>query len=410
MKIGRLALLSLGCILQQRDFPPEELERLRDPHYSKSLFGLSYALLIRRREWSKDRPYYAEYLDCNGKYYCLCSSWTERQRKKLEAWVAGKIPEIKQIRRARTQEGDEDKAADHTTELQKRYTFLLRNRKESWVINVEGAESKASLKNIHVTIDKIVVEKLARERKMCCFQQKVGSVYRLYYARVTDFEKLCWSREGLFTESKNDEKWHFCLNPKKCNLYNGIGRPTLWVCYCDKEAITQPLKESVLGNMRQYGWVNYTPKPVSVVKPAFTEKEKVRVRIRRRRKSLNQEDKAQKQKKTPSASAADYVISLQDAGTSRAVVKIPISKCLNKRNRRFLFCFGGETTYYVTMGELLQNLNAKHIYPIKYTHEPCECWYFFADSSGLLYKNSMEKKPFFKLERYNGPIPKKRDN
>lgn len=87
IKVRELALLALSSILQHPDFPEDVLESFRRISYSRKVFGLSYPLLIRKREWSRTMPYYANYLRCKRKYYCLCSAWSELHREQLVAWV-----------------------------------------------------------------------------------------------------------------------------------------------------------------------------------------------------------------------------------------------------------------------------------------------------------------------------------
>ena len=90
-KIGKLAKIVMGAILESGAVSVDEIQDLQTLDYSHSVLGINYPCLA-----ASDRPfdrkrYYTEPLHIHGKDYYLCSQWFEtaanNDRPQLIAWI-----------------------------------------------------------------------------------------------------------------------------------------------------------------------------------------------------------------------------------------------------------------------------------------------------------------------------------
>ena len=91
LKVGKLAQIVLGRMLEEGRASEEEIRLLQDAAYSKRTFDLQYPLLTRADgEYEKVR-YYAKPLNIRGVKYVLCSQWFEKEsnndRPYLLRWI-----------------------------------------------------------------------------------------------------------------------------------------------------------------------------------------------------------------------------------------------------------------------------------------------------------------------------------
>ena len=76
-KVGKLAQLVLGKMLEEGKASLEEVQFMQTENYSKQFFGLNYPLLARVDSVCDPVRYYAKPLTIYGVEYKLCSQWFE---------------------------------------------------------------------------------------------------------------------------------------------------------------------------------------------------------------------------------------------------------------------------------------------------------------------------------------------
>jgi hypothetical protein len=90
-KIGKLAQLVLGKMLEEGNACLEEVQFMQTANYSKQFFGLNYPLLARVDSVYDPVRYYAKPLTIYGVEYKLCSQWFEtpanNDRPYLLKWI-----------------------------------------------------------------------------------------------------------------------------------------------------------------------------------------------------------------------------------------------------------------------------------------------------------------------------------
>ena len=90
-KVGKLAQLVLGKMLEEGKASLEEVQFMQTANYSKQFFGLNYPLLARVDSVCDPVRYYAKPLTIYGVEYKLCSQWFEtpanNDRPYLLKWI-----------------------------------------------------------------------------------------------------------------------------------------------------------------------------------------------------------------------------------------------------------------------------------------------------------------------------------
>lgn len=228
MKVGELAQLTLSSILQHPDFPSEYLEKFRCKDFSKKTFGLSRALLIRRREWAKapQLPYYAEYLECNGKYYCLCSEWTERQLPKLKNWVNRHKIDLSERRNHWQLE------EAHPQQKNRWAVVELEQLCQDKIIpcgRIKRGKGNDRLIKISKTDWPGIVDK---EPNRIVFRFRKNNIYRLYAVSTSLIRETINAFPHRFSKTTASEYWSFSLNILSGKLSNTQGSPRTAFATC----------------------------------------------------------------------------------------------------------------------------------------------------------------------------------
>ena len=88
-KIGMVAKKLLRLMLEESAANPQEIEQMQDKDYSKKIFGLSYALLLKKESEPPCTPkhYYAIPITIYDHQYYLCNEWKTPMRPMLEKWI-----------------------------------------------------------------------------------------------------------------------------------------------------------------------------------------------------------------------------------------------------------------------------------------------------------------------------------
>lgn len=88
VRVGRLANVVMRRILENLD-SDEEVIDLLDADYSREAFGLNYPVLKIVDGQEHGQRYYANPVTICGVRYWLCNDWYDRNRGRLEGWIAG---------------------------------------------------------------------------------------------------------------------------------------------------------------------------------------------------------------------------------------------------------------------------------------------------------------------------------
>ena len=90
-KVGKLAQVVLGRMLEEGKASKEEIRFMQTADYSKQFFGLNYPLLVRANTSYDPVRYYAKPLIIDGTSYKMCSQWFEtaanNDRPFLIKWI-----------------------------------------------------------------------------------------------------------------------------------------------------------------------------------------------------------------------------------------------------------------------------------------------------------------------------------
>lgn len=90
-KVGKLAQVVLGRMLEEGKASPEEIQFMQTEDYSKQFFGLNYPLLVRLDRGYDSVRYYSKPLTIDGVSYKMCSQWFEtpanNDRPFLLKWI-----------------------------------------------------------------------------------------------------------------------------------------------------------------------------------------------------------------------------------------------------------------------------------------------------------------------------------
>lgn len=91
LKVGKLAKVVLGRILEEGHISSEELINLQRADYSKTIFDLQYPLLVKEGSEFDSVRYYSQPIKIHGEFYYLCSQWFEtysnNDRPYLISWI-----------------------------------------------------------------------------------------------------------------------------------------------------------------------------------------------------------------------------------------------------------------------------------------------------------------------------------
>ncbi len=239
IKVGELALLALSSILQHPDFPEDELESFRRISYSRKVFGLSYPLLIRKREWSKTLPYYANYLCCKRKYYCLCSAWTERHRTRLMNWVIKHRIDIDEHRTT----WQLDRAPRVSTESSGRHTRQNSAPHTKYAGRAQQTEQLGSSSYKGKKVQNIAMQALMPKRKKKTVPLKIQitvSGSERQYVKIQDSASL--NKKGVcrFVNEASQTTWEIAsktliaeLKAKRIGPIVFTNEGTFWTFYFD---------------------------------------------------------------------------------------------------------------------------------------------------------------------------------
>ena len=91
LKIGKLARIIMGSILESGTVSEQEIKNLQTVEYSHDVLGITYpCLALADSEFDRKR-YYIDPIHIRGKAYYLCSQWfekaTDNDRPYLIAWI-----------------------------------------------------------------------------------------------------------------------------------------------------------------------------------------------------------------------------------------------------------------------------------------------------------------------------------
>ena len=237
--------LTLRCILQNLQFPVEELEKFCKAKYSSRVFGLSYPLLRRKREWTKDYLCYANYLKCHGKYYCLCNAWTESLRPKLEVWVRLQLG-LTQVKKKElnwersllyARQKDFNYPVQKRIRLSKKSHSRQVTQDNSWIYDCGYAwfDTEQTLHK-EIIIPKTEFKKISDEQKLCVFIVTVeDAVYSFSVESKTLENKLKYS--GLFKDNlstPSNSEWRLFLDVTTNGLYSSNDNSEL-ITLCNTE-------------------------------------------------------------------------------------------------------------------------------------------------------------------------------
>lgn len=389
-KIGELALLTLASILQHPDFPEDILERFRQVSYSKKVFGLSYPLLIRKREWTKASQYYANYLYCNGKYYCLSSAWFESHRARLVAWVRKHKIDINE-RRDEWILGSTISLSPHS-----------RPSKQAWVFDFGKVYRKSHhLCMIELRIPKKLVEFLARQDMECIFQGMQEEKILLFRIDALTLDKEFWRDVKYYTKNQFDNRWRFYINVDNGDLYSRFGSLRMKFGRCSRQEANARLRVSSAFETLYEGNTQ-SAQPVAPVSASRAES------LLAQQASSQGDKKTQKNKdkdiyrdlfgKSQQSKQQRSPLNIQFSNNEeRQYIKIQDTDVSNKERLCRFVAKGSNTVWEISSKKLIIGLKAKRVSPIVFTGEGI-FWTFYLDGqTGKIYKLLSDRNAILQL-------------
>lgn len=378
MKVGELALLTLASILQHPDFPEEVLESFRKTAYSRKVFGLSQPLLIRKRDWSKGAQYYANYLYCNGKYYCLSSAWFETHRAKLVAWVRRHKIDLDERRK------------DWQLKGVASLTPRSRNAQQTWVFDFGAACKKSPQTCIkEMSIPKKLIEMLARQNRKCIFQGTLDDKILLFTIDALTLDREFWRDVNYYTSNKLDNRWRYYLNVCNGELYSRFGRMRMTFGRCSKQEVSTRLGVSSFCKA-PYKGESQEAQPVGPVCPSRAERllkcQAAAKNGKKKKSNAKKKNKATPPPKKNEGISPPLKIQLSPHSTERQYIKIYEAEVAKKERVCLFTDESGHAAWEISAKELISGLKNKRMEPIPFANEG-ECWAFYLDGqTGEVYK------------------------
>lgn len=409
MKIGELARIALSSILQHPNFPEVYLERFRSKDFSFMHFKLSYPLLIRHREWSKELPYYADYIECHGKLYCLCNAWFEKSRPFLEAWInENKIDETEERHLWSLERAPRIMPSETiTVASENRIRSAEKSSgKKKWVITVGKIKDGVLDEFLPIFIKKIDIETAARLKMKCVLRLKNHTKSRLYTIDSREIDIAVWRDKSIFSRN---ESWGFLLNLHNGELFSYKDNPRLKVGNCRILETSKPVRDYVSKITTRVPWVNYEAKPVHPVRYSLAEMQRCEsVEVARNNRALrNTREKESKVKHTKIQSnklgkkqESDLMVSVPciEDGERLVCVYIKEEELRLRLRRCCVFNTVSGKSYRIKSKLLLDKLEEKHIFPINYSDSRGRCWSFYFDCNrGEIYKSYSDTAPILRL-------------
>ena len=403
-KIGELALLTLGSILQHPDFPEEVLESFRKASYSRRVFGLSYPLLIRKREWTKASQYYANYLCCRGKYYCLSSAWFEFHRARLIRWVRKHKIDIDERR-------SEWQMANAFSRLAQASTT-----QQAWLFDFGRACRKTPQTClIEMRIPKKLIEVLATQNRKCIFQGTLDNQILLFRIDALTLDREFWRDMSYYTNNKLDNRWRFYLNVLNGNLYSRFGSQRIKFGHCSRREVNTRLCVSKVYET-YYKGENQTARPVGPVCASRAEKLlKIQANSPKNQTKESQNNKKNRvnvlhaffeQKKQSNLQTKPLKIQITNNDERQYIKILDVDVSNRERMCRFV-TKASNTVWEISSKLLVDGLKAKRIAPIIFFNEGT-FWTFYIDGqTGKIYKLPSDTNAIMQLKRAGSPLSPK---
>lgn len=393
IKVGELALLALGSILQHPNFPQKYLEKFRTREYSKKIFGLSYPLLVRRRDWQQSMgQYYRENLLCGNEYYWLTSSWNETHRCRLSAWIYLNKIDLDENRKEWRLDEPLSMGATKKRELNSGVVGLERySHNETWVIDIGRIREKNRGKLRSICIPKKLLELIAKQGRLCVIQARVSGVVKLYAIESSELDKGFWRDVKHYSVDNDNKNWHFCLHPVSGYLYNIKGKR---ICFarCRISSSLRPMAVEAYNMKKLPSWVKDEPKPVHPILPPLHS-------------SLNEKgaEKEDIKKKKTFDRRSTLSIVLPAENEPRLRVEIPTAELhLTKKDAPRLcefYTYDKSSKWEIQSDELVNCLHHRHVAPIAY-RDRGEVWQFYlAVETRYVYKHSTGGNEILILKR-----------
>lgn len=246
-----------------------------------------------------------------------------------------------------------------------------------------------------IEIEKELLMAMRSQRRSFAFKVTDGEKIYLYAIGSKKINNAV-NKKGKWYADTDMKKLAFALNVNDENLWSFYGSPRKLIGHCGKTHIKKDIADSP-----EVIWKS-APKHNKQIAPTDTKISTQKERQSYSRKEVaviknyppklgnNIGKKSEVAKKQIKKSSA-FIISLDGgAGNNRRYVSVSASSLKGKH--RCVFNISGDNNYFINTTDLIELLKVRRMSSVVYKDTRGECWNFYVDGSGRIYKNASDRQ------------------
>lgn len=246
-----------------------------------------------------------------------------------------------------------------------------------------------------IEIEKELLLCIHSQRRTFAFKVTDGPKKYLYTVGAKRIYKAV-NKKGKLYASADMKKLAFVLNVNDGNLWSLYGSPREMVGHCGKIRMKKDITDSpeVIGKStpKQNNQIATKVTKISEQKDSqsFNKNGVVVINNNLPKLENNKGKKSEMAKKHIKISSA-FIISLEGvSGNNRGYVSVRPSSLKGKH--RCVFNISSDNNYFINTTDLIELLKVRRMSSVVYKDTRGECWYFYVDDCGRIYKNASDRQ------------------
>ncbi len=240
---------------------------------------------------------------------------------------------------------------------------------------------------INIYIKKAILDAFLTQKKCFTFKVSEGEKTYLFSIGAKKLHKAIKKDINLYTTA-DETLWGFALNVKNNSIWSINGNPRVKACDCGKSETKKRIPDSPEFLSKIEGSsIRNTVKQTIGNKVEKSKKNPVNVVSPTQITSPCKKENTPK-KKIKTSAAFQIRIKCQ---RENARDYVSINSATFKRKTFCVFMASQQRLYYIKFDELLTLLKSRYMLPIVYKDSRGECWCFYMDALGRIYKNATDR-------------------